>query len=191
MSKKFALALVLVLGVIGLSVAALSAGCGSKAYLDDPTKNPQLKDTAKIVKAQESPVKLTGEALKNKITADINKDIDVYLSVRKNVNDFDKAFAGKGLQEIKAQSEREKKEGKLKVRVQTDRVLDKISADPGGWGEAKYTFTDGSYYADYETGKRLTEPTGKPVTFYLSIAPDDKGDWKITQMFMPKSETHK
>ncbi|MHB0977738.1 MAG: hypothetical protein ACYC1U_11240 [Candidatus Aquicultorales bacterium] len=179
MAKRF---IVLALGV---ALLLFLAGCA-----DSPLENANGKNT-KAKQASEKK-KLTGKALEKKVLDDINKDLDVYVGVRENVKDYEKAFIGTALSSIKQQYEKDKKDGRLKIRVHNNRKVDKVSVSPDkGYGEAKYTFTDASYYVDFKTKEnRLTEPEGTEEVFLLALKEDKDGRWKIASIFLPAKAPH-
>lgn len=199
--RKITKATALTLIVAIIFTGSMITGCQQKGSIRD-LSDEEIKAAAekrkKHVNEQAGSMwaqsKLPAEEtkkIKNEMREGFEKALKVWLSVSDNPNHFEKGISGKALEELKQQSANELAQGKIKVRVHSDREFEAVKVEKES-GAIAYAYIDNSYYIDAKMKNKISKPLNEKKEWLIGIAKID-GTWKINTIVplrpkMPQNE---
>lgn len=124
------------------------------------------------------------KALKNKIIADVKKDLEIIQQVTDDPGRLKDAMDGTALLRMTSQINKKKSQGVVVVR-NFDNVDLKIVNFVRKTISITLEFIDRSYEYDIKTKRFISQPTNKKSKLALLVEEKDK-KWKITGIFQPK-----
>lgn len=122
--------------------------------------------------------------LKNKIIADVKKDLEIIQQVTDNPGRLKEAMAGTALLRLTSQINKKKSQSVVVVR-NFDNIDIKIVNYVKKTISITLEFIDRSYEYDIKTKRFVSQPTNKKNKLALLVEEKNKR-WKITGIFQPK-----